>query len=293
MLPAVRTALIATSRNEASTPPRIAAIAPAGILGAMPGYVAGLGLAGKFVAIFRPGGPTGPSTHHGIVALFDENDGHVLALMSGEAVTAARTAASATVAFQELAPSTVGRIAVIGAGVQAHAQLELLHHLGLTAEIVVASRSQDSATHLAQRYGTATARTIQEAVCSADVVFCCTDADHPVLRHPWLRSPAHISSVGGSRGHELDRSTVTGGTLYVEWPGAVSHAPPAGAHELQDVSPDRAALLGSVLSGDHPGRTGDELTVFKSTGYAALDVAAASVAYQRATELGFGTRIDM
>jgi alanine dehydrogenase len=57
LLPAVRTALIATSREEASTPPRIAAYSPAGVLGAMPGYVPGLGMAGKFVSIFRPDGP--------------------------------------------------------------------------------------------------------------------------------------------------------------------------------------------------------------------------------------------
>jgi ornithine cyclodeaminase/alanine dehydrogenase-like protein (mu-crystallin family) len=44
------------------------------------------------------------------------------------------------------------------------------------------------------------------------------------------------------------------------------------------VRADRVTLLGDVLAGRHPGRSGrDQLTVFKSTGHAALDVAAAAV----------------
>jgi ornithine cyclodeaminase/alanine dehydrogenase-like protein (mu-crystallin family) len=43
--------------------------------------------------------------------------------------------------------------------------------------------------------------------------------------------------------------------------------------------------LGRVLAG--------ERTVFKSTGHAALDGAAASVAYQVARERGFGLTVDL
>jgi ornithine cyclodeaminase/alanine dehydrogenase-like protein (mu-crystallin family) len=293
LLPAVRTALIATSREEASTPPRIAAYSPAGVLGAMPGYVPGLGMAGKFVSIFRPDGPGRRSSHQGVVALFDENDGRLLALMNGEAITAKRTAASATVAYQALAPSSVATIAVIGAGVQAVAQLELLAELGVGGEVVAASRTPRSAADVAERFGITAAPTIQEAASAADVVFCCTDADQPVIQYSWLRTHAHVSSVGGSSGPELDHLTASRGSLFVEWPGAVSSAPPAGAHELQDIPRDHATLLGSVLSGARPGRAADELTVFKSTGYAALDVAAAAAAYQAATAHELGMWIDL
>lgn len=113
LLPAVRAALVATGRQEASTPARIAAFSPAGLLGAMPGYVPELG--------------------------------RLRALLNGEAVTAVRTAASATVAFCALAPSVPEQVAVIGAGAQAHAQLDLLAHLDLRAEVVVAVRSPQPA----------------------------------------------------------------------------------------------------------------------------------------------------
>ncbi|AYY12759.1 ornithine cyclodeaminase family protein [Actinobacteria bacterium YIM 96077] len=302
LLGALRTALIATSRGDTSTPPRVAAYAPAGILGAMPGYVPGLGLAGKFVSIFSGLGPGGRSAHQGLVALFDENDGHLLAIMNGEAITARRTTGSATVAFQALAPPQVERIAVVGAGTQARAQLALLQHLEADAEIVV-SRTPASAAEVADEYGVQASTSVEEAVSGADVVFCCTHAGQPVVRHAWLRPHAHVSSVGGSLGPELEHATVTGGSLFVEWPGASTCAPPAGAHELQDVPDGHARLVGEVLArdvlardvlaGDVPARTADELTVFKSTGYAALDVAAAAATYEAATAAGLGTEVTI
>ncbi|HTV11590.1 MAG TPA: hypothetical protein VME20_06975 [Acidimicrobiales bacterium] len=45
-------ALVALSEGKASVPARVAAQAPGGLLGAMPGYVPGLGLASKLVTIF-------------------------------------------------------------------------------------------------------------------------------------------------------------------------------------------------------------------------------------------------
>ncbi|WP_205856473.1 ornithine cyclodeaminase family protein [Phytoactinopolyspora endophytica] len=302
LLGAVRTALIATSRGEASVPARVAAFSPAGLLGAMPGYVPGLGLAGKLVSIFPGAGPGGRSLHQGIVALIDENDGRVLSIMNGEAVTAKRTAASATVAFEALTPPGVERIAVIGAGIQARAQLDFLVHLGISADVTVASRNASTARQLAEEFSRGDVESvpcvrpvgsIRDAVSTADVVFCCTDADRPVVQHGWLRPHAHISSVGGSRGPELDQATLTTASLFVEWAGAISSAPPAGAHELQNVPDERATLVGATLSGDQPARAADEMTVYKSTGYAALDVAAASTAYRFALEHGIGTRVDI
>lgn len=292
LLTAVRGALIATGRGEVSAPDRIAARSPAGLLGAMPGYVPGLGMAGKLTSVFPAAGGAGRSAHQGIVALFDPDDGRLCAVMSGEVVTALRTAASATVAFLALMPPDLAGIAVIGAGAQARAQLELLTHLGPPAPVVVASRSPGPARELAARYGVSVADSIQEAVAGADAVFCCTDSDRPVLDHDWLRPHAHVSSVGGSRGPELDQATVRAGRLFVEWPGAVTSPPPAGAHELQSLPDGQAELIGSVLA-RRTDRKPDESTVFKSTGYAGLDVAAAAVAYRTAVAAGTGTWVAL
>ncbi|MFD4559862.1 hypothetical protein ACFWP5_37035 [Streptomyces sp. NPDC058469] len=67
-----------------------------------------------------------------------------------------------------------------------------------------------------------------------------------------------------------------------------------GPTNLQGTPPHRITLLGSVLDGRHPGRREPaELTVFKSTGHAALDVAAAAVVHDAARAHGMGTTLEM
>ncbi|MFJ3222549.1 ornithine cyclodeaminase family protein [Streptomyces sp. NPDC086783] len=296
LMDAVATALKAVGDGSASAPPRIAARAPAGLLGAMPGYVPGLGLAAKLVSVFADPGRPGRSTHRGVVALFDAEHGGPLALMDAESLTAIRTAASATHSARALARPHHRAVAVIGTGAQARAQVELLAVLDPATPVTVAGRDLASAERLAGLHPAARiARSIEEAVREAGTVFCCTGATRPVIERHWLAPGTHVSSVGGSHGPELDAATVRDATLFAEWPGAASSAVPAGAHELQDLPAGRTvALLGSVLSGQHPGRrTAAELTVFKSTGHAALDVAAARVAHAVARAEGRGTIVDM
>jgi ornithine cyclodeaminase/alanine dehydrogenase-like protein (mu-crystallin family) len=286
---ALTRALVAVAREEASTPPRIAARTPDGLLGAMPGHVPGLGLAAKLITVFPDPGRPGRSSHRGLVAHFDERDGRLLAILDAEPLTAARTAATATLAMRALARPDAWRVAVIGTGTQAAAQLALLtgRHRGevggLGAEVVVAGRTPTQVLAVARRFGVRAAASVEEAVRGADAVLCCTGAESPVIRREWLAPGTHVGSVGGSEGPELDAATIRDASLFVEWPGAVAAAPPAGAHELQGVPVERVTLLGTVLAGDHPGRRdAEELTVFKSTGHAALDVAAAAVAYASA-----------
>ncbi|MEV4411684.1 NAD(P)-binding domain-containing protein [Catellatospora sp. NPDC049609] len=293
VLDAVAAALVALSRGEVSAPPRIAAHAPAGLLGAMPAYVPGLGLAAKLVSVFATPGAPGRSSHRGLVALFDHADGSPLALLDAEPITAVRTAASATLSMRALAPAA-GRIAVIGTGVQATAQVALLAALHPAVPVTVAGRDADRSRALADTHPQATVDSIEQAVRGADVVFCCTGAREPVFPRAWLARDAHVSSVGGSHGHELDPAVIADGALFAEWPGAAGSPPPAGAYELQGVDPQRVTLLGAVLDGRHPGRDDrGGLTVFKSTGHGALDVAAASVVVAWARAQGAGTAVAM
>lgn len=293
LMSALRTALISVADGTASAPSRTAAFSPHGLLGAMPGYVPGLGIGGKLTTVFPL--PGGGSAHRGIVLLADPETGRPVALMDAEAVTAVRTAASATLSMLTLARPDPALIAVIGAGAQARAQLGMLAAIGCTAQVHVASRSPERAAEAARLLpGALACSSIQEAVAGADVVFCCTNATEPVIEINWLPPGAHVSSVGGSHGHEVDSSIIRAGHLFAEWHGAAAAAPPAGAYELQGVDSGNLTLLGAVLGGSVPGRRSeDKLTVFKSTGHAALDIAAAAVALERARARGLGVEIDI
>jgi ornithine cyclodeaminase/alanine dehydrogenase-like protein (mu-crystallin family) len=292
VLAAVADALVEVSRGTVSAPARIAAQTPTGLLGAMPAYVPGFGLAAKLVSVFGENG-TGHSSHRGIVALFDDRTGAPLAIMDASTITAVRTASAATLSMRALARRRE-RIAVIGTGVQARAQLDLLATLAERADVVVGGRSLDAAKELAALHPQARADSIEAAVRGADVVFCCTGAREAVLERAWLSDGAHVSSVGGSDGPELDAATISDAAVFVEWPGAAASPPPAGAHELQGYDSRRLLLLGAVLDGvtDRP-LDGQPLTVFKSTGHAALDVATAAVVYALARDNGSGLSLSL
>ncbi|MFG2307278.1 ornithine cyclodeaminase family protein [Streptomyces sp. NPDC048566] len=296
VLEAVERALIRVSRDEVSAPPRIAARTPNGLLGAMPGHVPGIGLAAKLVSVFADPERPGRSSHRGLVVLFDPEDGRPLALMDAEPLTEIRTAASATLGARALARAGGGPVAVVGTGAQARAQLALLAALAPGTPVRVAGRDAGRAASAAALHPAGRpAPGIEEAVRGAGTVFCCTGAARPVIDRAWLAPGTHVSSVGGSDGPEVDAATVRDAALFAEWAGAAATAPPSGAHELQDLPAGRSVtLLGAVLAGEVPGRRReDELTLFKSTGHAALDVAAAQAAHAVAVARDWGTRVAL
>ena len=295
MLEAIARALVLFSSGVTSVPPRTAARAPDGLLGVMAGYVPGVALEVKLVSVFPGNHGHGVPSHQALIALFNEADGTPLAVMDGTYITAIRTGGTAAVATRALSRQDSSVLAILGAGVQGGSHLETFTHVRDFKEIRVASRGADKAAALAARHPTArVAATFEEAVRGADVVACCTDAREPVIRREWLKAGAHVSSVGGTFGPEIDPDTMAAGKVFVEWRGAATNEPPAGAHELQRLDPSTITEVGEVLAGTKPGRTSDhDLTIYKSTGHAVEDAATASLVYARALAEGAGVKLPL
>jgi len=295
MLEAIAKALVLFSSGVTSVPPRTAARAPDGLLGVMAGYVPGVALEVKLVSVFPGNHGHGVPSHQALIALFDEKDGTPLAVMDGTYITAIRTGGTAAVATRALARQDSRVLAILGAGVQGGSHLETFTHVRDFKEIRVASRDQAKAAALAARHPMARiAASFEEAVRGADVVACCTDAREPVIRREWLKQGAHVSSVGGTFGPELDPETVAAGKVFVEWHGAATNAPPAGAHELQGLDASAITEVGEVLAGTKPGRmSNDDITIYKSTGHAVEDAATASLVYARALAEGAGVKLPL
>jgi alanine dehydrogenase len=294
LLDALADAFVALSAGRTSVPPRVAAFAPGGFLGAMPGYVPGV-LETKLVSVFPGNDALGAPTHQALIALFDEATGTPVCVMDGTYVTAARTGAASAVATRLLAREDARVLAVLGAGVQGRSHLEAVRRVRRFSEIRVASRTEARAEELARAFGGQDASLFEDAVRGADVVCCCTDSSEPVIQRDWLSPGAHVTSVGASReGPELDRETVAAaGVLAVE--SRVAFEPyPAGAHELQGLDAAAAVELGEVLAGTRPGRTSDgEITVYKSMGHAVEDAVAARLVYERALAENAGFELDL
>lgn len=296
MLEALANVLVIYSSGITSVPPRTGArVGERGLLGAMPGYVPGVALEVKLVSVFPGNHHHGLPSHQGLIMVFDEDTGAPLALMDGTYITAIRTGGTAAVAARLLAREDASVLAILGSGVQGASHLETFPRVRDFKEIRVASRDPVKAKALAARHPRATfVDSFDEAVRGADVVACCTDAREPILRRGWLKPGVHVSSVGGTWGPELDAATIAAGRVFVEWRGAATNAPPAGAIELQGLDPGSVTEVGEVLAGTKPGRVSrDEITIYKSTGHAIEDAAAARLVYDRAKAEGAGISLDL
>ena len=296
MLDALGKALIAFSAGITIVPPRVGIRVPdLGIMGTMPGFVPGVALEVKLVSVFPGNHKHGLPSHQGLIALFDESNGAPLAIMDGTYITAMRTGGTAAVATGALARKHAKVLAILGAGVQGASHLETLPRVRDFDEIRIASRDGSKAATLAARHpGARTAGSFEDAVRGADVVACCTDSHAPVIRLDWLKPGAHVSSVGGTFGPEIDPATMSAARVFVEWRGAATNPPPAGAHELQGLDAEKLTEVGEVLAGTRPGRLSeDEITVYKSTGHAVEDAATARLVFDRARSEGAGVTLPL
>jgi len=295
LLDALERGFRAYSTGAASVPPRTAARTPAGLLGAMPAWVSGGGLALKAVSVFPGNGALGLPSHQGVITLFDERDGGLLAVMDAEHITAMRTGGGAAVSVRLLARADARTLAIVGAGVQGHSHLATVPLTREFTEIRVSSRDIDKAHTLAALDPRCVVvEGFEEAIRGADVVCCCTDTREPITRAGWFAPGTHVTSVGGTFGPELDPETVALNRVFVEWRGAAENAPPAGAHELQGRDPGSITELGELIAGLKPGRENDtEITVYKSTGSGFEDAVTARMVYEAAVAAHVGTELEL
>jgi alanine dehydrogenase len=300
LIPALADAHRELSAGEVSLPPRIAAFAPQGLLGAMPAYLpsprppeaagntpGGVGvwapdassgaLGCKLVSVYPQN--TDFDTHQATIMLFDPENGAPLALMDGTYITAMRTAAAAALSTQLLARADARVLAILGTGVQSRSAQEMFPRVRDFAEVRVAGRGE-----------------FEEAVRGADVVAATTAAAEPVVRLEWLGEGVHVTSVGyDPPGSELDPAIVErADRICVESRASALAAPPAGAVELAGLSPDAVVELGELASGSTPGRgSADEITLYKSVGVAVQDLAAAALVLRAARERNIGLEFDL
>jgi alanine dehydrogenase len=254
----------------------------------------------KLVTVFGSNPAVGLPTHLATIVLLDPSTGALLAVMDGRYITEARTAAVSAVSAKLLARADASVLAIIGSGVQARSHLEALARARPLSQVRVwspdgARREQfvlEMRSHVDAPLAAVTS--VREAVEGADLIALVTASREPVLRSEWVADGAHICAVGACRPdqREMDTALVTRGRVYVDSrAGALAEAgdivlPIAeGAFDASKI----AGELGELAAGRIAGRaSADEVTIFKSLGMAVEDVAAAHLAYRRATERGLG-----
>jgi alanine dehydrogenase len=273
-----------------------------GMISALPTMRA---LGAKLVSFVGSNRKRGLPTLHASYVLADPETGAPLAFMEAGFLTAIRTGAASAVAAKYLARPDSRRLACFGAGVQAEFQLRCLNAVLPVESVVVVGRDGARAQAFADRMRGAlgvpveVTRDRRAAVHEADVMTCATTSPRPVFAGRDLRPGAHVDAVGAFRPatRELDTETVRRARVVVDtYEGAWAEAGDllipikAGAVTRRHVK----AELAEVVARRKPGRTRpDEITLFKSVGWAPEDAASARLAYDRAMARGIGTEVRL
>jgi ornithine cyclodeaminase/alanine dehydrogenase len=273
-----------------------------GMISALPRRQA---LGAKLVTVVEANRKRGLPTLHASYLLSDPETGAPLAFMDAGFLTAIRTGAASAVAAKYLARQNSRRVACFGAGVQAEFQLRCLKAVLPIGSVAVVGRDPSRAQAFAARMRAAlgvpveVTRDRSTAVRGADVVTCATTSSRPVFAGRDLGPGAHVDAVGAFRPttREVDTETVKRARVVVDtyhgaWVEAGDLLIPikAGAITRRHVR----AELAEVVARKKPGRTRpDEITLFKSVGWAPEDAAAARLAYDRAMAQGIGTEVTL
>ncbi|MCA0241133.1 MAG: ornithine cyclodeaminase family protein [Proteobacteria bacterium] len=234
----------------------------------------------------------------GLVVLHDGDDGRVLAVADAPQLTTLRTAATSALATLTLARPRARTVAVVGAGVQGRSHLQAMRTILPAAELRVWGRSPQKAAQLAQTFGAVAVPSIEAAVRDADVVCTVTAAVDPILQAGWIAPGCHVNAVGSSTplACEIEPALMARARLFVDRrdaalaeSGDVRRALAAGAISEAAI----VAELGDVLCGRAEGRRDErEVTLYKSLGFGALDLAALELALQRAQAIDAGVATE-
>lgn len=272
----------------------------------MPAYLEETGAAGVKIVNSHPDNPEskGLPTVMAIVVLLNPENGKITAIMDGTEITSLRTGAAGAIAAKHLARSESNIVGMIGTGTQAKTQLKALSEIFDLKEVSAYSDRRDEKEEFARsmnsefRAGVKPVESVKEAVQDADVIVSTTPVRSPIISDEWIPEGAHINAIGAdAKGkQELDPRILKRAKIVVDDWEQASHSGeinvPLSKGEIS--KRDIYADIGEIVTGKKEGRTsGDEITVFDSTGLAVQDIGTAWRAYRKALKIDAGNEVEI
>ena len=297
LMPAIRAAMQAVSNGQAELPLRSMVKLPGrdmmGMMGGWLGDPAGHGI--KVLSLFPDNPSKGRSSHAGLMLLFDPETGLARACLDAAVLTAIRTASASIVAADVRARPEASRLAVLGCGEPAAIHVAAMRAIRPISHITVWGRDPAKAAAFAAEHGAQVAPNVAAAVAEADIIVTATPAPAPFLRADMLRPGQHIAAVGASipTMQELDADVFSRARLFTDYlPSLEAQAAEVIAARRSGVDP-RPVEIGAVLAGAPGRQSATEITLYRSLGIAAQDLAAAHAILAQAELAGRGVVVDM
>jgi ornithine cyclodeaminase len=247
----------------------------------------------KVASGFYPDPAQALATSNGLMLLFSQKTGALLAVLLDEGhLTNVRTAAAGAVVAKYLAPRAVGRVGILGAGVQGRLQLEYLRGVrdcrdvtawGVGDEELAAYKTDMEAKGFRVR----TTREAGEVAAECNLIVTCTPSRSPLLAAAQIRPGTHITAMGSDtpEKQELDSAILAKADRVVV--DSLSQARLRGecfkAFEAGALKPEDVVELGAVIGDPRLRRASeDEITVADLTGVAVQDIQIAKAVWRNA-----------
>lgn len=295
-------------KGKCEAPVRMNVLAPekGGRYILLPCYLADSGIFHtKIFSVYLDNPKKNLPTNYYYYLLHDADTGEIKAIMGGTYITNLRTGALPGLATRYLARKGSRVFTLFGAGPVAEYQLLGIVTVVKPERINLVDLDQNRATDFARRmetkYGVRLdlAKSVKDAVRESDVITTVTSSTKPVFDGRDVKPGTHINAVGGinPKGSEVDEYIVTHSKIVVEKMGEIlSEAGEIlipiekGTLKKEDIH----AEIAEVITGKKPGRTSpEEITFFKSIGFAMEDAVMANLVYQKAVEKGLGQFVEI
>ena len=257
----------------------------------MPAWRSGRRIGVKLVTVFPGNAQRNERAVAAVYVLFDAQNGVPLALFDGEEITARRTAGASAYAANRLARADARHLVMVGSGRLARGLIDAHSHVRPIERVSLWSRTPEHAQAAAAAMANdglpvTAVRNLERAAREADIVSCATLSTAPIVLGAWLTPGVHLDLVGAFKANmrETDDAALAHADLIVvdqraavlAEGGDIAQAIKSGVIGAADIAAD----LADLARGAHPGRTrDDQVTVFKSVGFALEDLAAAEAVF--------------
>jgi ornithine cyclodeaminase len=225
----------------------------------------------------------------GLLLVFSQKTGQLKLILLDECwLTDMRTAAAGAVAAKHLAPNTIHHIGIVGTGVQARMQLELLKSVvdcqscfiwGRDPSKVQRTIEDLKAREAIQGWGLElkTATEIDELVSECNLIVTTTSAREALIRADQVRKGTHITAMGsddlGKQELEAELLAKADRVVADSISQCVDHGECFHAVKDNKIKEDSILELGNVIKNPELGRINeDQITVADLTGVAIQDI---------------------